>query len=82
MNIILVWGISAALLILTSYLWGWVVWGKIFEKAGYSRSKGLTMVFPVINVVILIVFAFSDWPVCRRLRYATPESDSLPAEMS
>jgi hypothetical protein len=82
MNVILVWTVSVALSILFAYLWGWMLWGKIFQKAGYSRSKGLTMILPVINLVILVAFAFSDWPVCRQLRSANPESDRAPAGMS
>jgi hypothetical protein len=42
----------------------------------------LIMILPVINLVILVAFAFSDWPVCRQLRSANPESDRAPAEMS
>ena len=59
MNVILVWTVSVALSILFAYLWGWMLWGKIFQKAGYSRSKGLTMILPVINLVILVAVSYT-----------------------
>ena len=34
----------------------------IFSKAGFSRWLSLLMVVPIVNVIMLYVFAFSDWP--------------------
>ena len=47
---------------------------KVVSKAGYSGALSLLLLVPVVNIVMLFVFAFSDWPVLkevRRLR-ATP----------
>ncbi len=38
----------------------------IAEKAGYSGWLSLLMLVPLVNVVMLWVFAFSEWPALRR----------------
>ncbi len=35
---------------------------KILHKAGYSRASALTAFVPLLNFVMLWVFAFSRWP--------------------
>jgi uncharacterized membrane protein YhaH (DUF805 family) len=47
-----------------------VAWVKILSKAGYSGWWILVGVVPVLNVVMFLVFAFSDWPVLRAARGA------------
>ena len=42
-------------------------WGTIFRKAGYSFWLGLVMLVPLANVIWLLVFAFSKWPIHREL---------------
>ena len=44
-----------------------VPYWKIFSKAGYSGALGLLMVIPFVELVVLYVIAFSDWPAFRRL---------------
>lgn len=39
---------------------------KIFVKAGFSGWLGLLMIIPMINLIVLYVLAFSDWPSSRR----------------
>jgi uncharacterized membrane protein YhaH (DUF805 family) len=54
------------------FLIGWV---KILSKAGYSGWWVLIGLVPLVNLVMLLVFAFSDWPVLqevRRLRSGAP----------
>jgi Na+/melibiose symporter-like transporter len=41
---------------------------KIIKKAGYSGWWILSMFVPLLNVVMLWVFAFSTWPVEQRAR--------------
>ena len=41
---------------------------KIFSKAGYSWAMGLLMLVPIVNFIMLLVLAFSDWPVQKELR--------------
>ncbi|MBI4312298.1 MAG: hypothetical protein HY681_11015 [Chloroflexi bacterium] len=47
--------------------WGYI-WTRIFEKVGYTRWWGLVMLVPVLNLVALVVFAFSVWPIEAELR--------------
>jgi ABC-type sugar transport system permease subunit len=41
-----------------------VIWpySRIFGKAGYSGAFSILMVIPVVNLIALWVFAYSDWP--------------------
>ena len=41
---------------------------RIFSKAGYSWAFGLLMLLPMAELVIPLVLAFIDWPVCKELR--------------
>jgi hypothetical protein len=44
----------------------WFPWSRIFSKAGYSPWLCLTMFVPLVNLVALYWFAFSEWPALRR----------------
>jgi len=52
---------------LASLILGIVIWWKIFAKAGYSGALGLLMLLPVVNVIMLLVLAFGQWPIHREL---------------
>jgi len=43
------------------------VWGTIFKKAGYSPWFALLMFVPIANLVWILVFAFSKWPIQQEL---------------
>jgi energy-coupling factor transporter transmembrane protein EcfT len=43
-------------------------WVKILSKAGYSGWWVLIGFVPVVNFIMLLIFAFSDWPVLREVR--------------
>lgn len=45
-----------------------IIWWRIFKKAGYHGAMGLLMFVPVINVIVLLVFAFREWPIQKKLR--------------
>jgi uncharacterized membrane protein YhaH (DUF805 family) len=38
---------------------------KILQKAGYSGWWCLIVFVPLVNIVMLYVFAFANWPVLR-----------------
>jgi hypothetical protein len=40
---------------------------KIFSKAGYPGILGLTMLIPLVNVIMVLFLAFSEWPVLKEL---------------
>jgi hypothetical protein len=50
-----------------SSLFAYVVFGTISSKAGYPRWHGLLMAVPVVNLIMLITFAYSTWPLETRL---------------
>jgi uncharacterized membrane protein YhaH (DUF805 family) len=43
------------------------VWARIFSSAGYSGWMCLLMIVPLANIIWLLIFAFSKWPVVREL---------------
>ncbi len=49
---------------------------RIFSKAGYSWAFGLLMLLPMSEVVIPLILAFMDWPVCKELRLFKQEQSS------
>jgi hypothetical protein len=62
----LVAAIAAAYLgLVVLILIGWV---KILSNAGYSGWWALIGFVPLVNFIMLLVFAFSDWPVLREVR--------------
>ena len=44
-----------------------VIWWKIFDKAGKAAPLSLLMLVPLVNLFMMIHFAFSEWPVLREL---------------
>jgi len=48
-----------------------VIWWRIFDKTGYGGAMSLLMLLPLVNLIMLLVLAFGEWPVeaeVRRLR--------------
>jgi hypothetical protein len=45
-----------------------VAYIQIIRRAGYSGWWVLVMFVPVLNVVMLLVFAYKEWPIQRELR--------------
>jgi hypothetical protein len=43
-----------------------VPYWKIFSKAGWNGAMSLLMLLPLASLIVLWVFAFSDWPALRR----------------
>ncbi len=41
---------------------------NILARAGYSRWWILILLVPVLNLIMLLVFAYKKWPVQRELR--------------
>jgi hypothetical protein len=42
---------------------------KILPKAGYSAWYALLLLIPLVGFVMILVFAFADWPVDKELRH-------------
>lgn len=46
---------------------------KIFSKAGYCWAFGLLTLVPFGILIMLLILAFSDWPIQRELRALKPQ---------
>lgn len=51
---------------------------RIVSKAGYSGWWVLITIVPVVNFVMLLVFAFSEWPVLREVKMLRAQASSWP----
>jgi hypothetical protein len=47
---------------------------KIFSKAGYCWAFGLLALVPFGNLIMILILAFADWPICRELRSLKPQT--------
>jgi hypothetical protein len=45
-----------------------IAYAKIIGKAGYNPWWVLMMFVPIGNIIVFLMFAFSEWPIQRRLR--------------
>lgn len=44
-------------------LFAYFIIGNIISKAGYPRWRAFVMLVPILNIVALVAFAFSEWPI-------------------
>ena len=49
--------------LVVSSLFAYIIFGKISSRAGYPRWHGLVMAVPFVNLIALITFAYSTWPI-------------------
>ena len=61
-----VWILICIGLLVLSLVINW----KIAQQAGFPGVASLLMLIPVVNLVVVIYFAFTEWPVTRELRQA------------
>ena len=56
--------IQIIIVVLVIAFFALLIWsyGRILNKAGYSRWWSLIMFVPLVNVVMVWVFAFANWP--------------------
>ncbi len=62
-----------------SSVFAFIVFGNISSKAGYPRWHGLIMAVPLLNLIALVIFAYSNWPIEKqllRLEFATKQTPS------
>jgi hypothetical protein len=45
---------------------------RIFQRAGYSGALALLMVLPLVNLIVLLWFAFADWPALKAAQAEAP----------
>ena len=51
-----------------------LVFSRIFMKAGFSGFLSLLLYIPVLNIVLIIWFAFAEWPIEKKLKALQSES--------
>jgi len=53
-------------------LLGFIFWAilmvLIFRKAGYSGIQIILLFIPLVNVIVFVWFALSEWPVEKELK--------------
>jgi uncharacterized membrane protein YhaH (DUF805 family) len=64
-----IWHVLIVVIIAVVFLYPYV---RILRQAGYSGWWVLILFVPLVNLVMLWVFALSRWPVTRRLLASTP----------
>jgi len=60
----------------------WLDW-KIATKAGYPGVMSLWLLVPFANFIVIILFAFSEWPIEREVKalragVALPPGTAMP----
>lgn len=56
------------------------VYWRIFAKAGYSGARSLWLLVPIANIIIIIMFAFAEWPIQRELNQLRQMARSGPPQ--
>jgi len=62
-------------------LFGIYLYMRVARKAGWTIWHGLLVLVPLANLVFIIMFAFTEWPVERRLREAEARLALATGEM-
>ena len=57
-----------------------LVYCKIFSKAGYHWAMGLIVLIPLGNLILLLVLAFGQWPIHRKLQMLKQRQMAPPPE--
>lgn len=53
-------------MVLPAVLMLWGAWHGL-QRAGYSGAWALILLVPLVNIIMLYVFAFSTWPIESRV---------------
>ncbi len=56
-------GLVTLLVFLAIMLFGLYMNWRIASKAGYNGALSLLLLVPLVNLIVLIAFAFSEWPI-------------------
>ena len=43
------------------------VYWRIVSKAGYNGAMSLLLFVPIANIIMILIFAFSEWPIQKEL---------------
>jgi hypothetical protein len=59
-----------------------VIYWRIASKAGYPGAYSLLMLIPLVNLIVLLIFAFGEWPIERQLAALRGGSARPPASIT
>jgi hypothetical protein len=59
--------VMAILLLATLVVLG-IAFYQIYKKAGFNGLLGLLMLIPIVNLAMMLWFAFAEWPALVKLR--------------
>ena len=62
--------LAAITFVFTAVYFFGLLWWKIFARAGHRGVLGLFMFVPFLNLVMLCMLAFREWPIQRDLAHA------------
>lgn len=60
-----IWQVILFVPLLVSTIW---IYGRILNKAGYSRWWVLVVFVPILNFIMIWVFAFAKWPLLKETK--------------
>ncbi|VAW82498.1 hypothetical protein MNBD_GAMMA13-213 [hydrothermal vent metagenome] len=74
-------GVSIWQLVIITFILGIIVFGvwlnvRILNKAGYSGWWAAILFVPVVNIIMIWVFAFSKWPILNQRRSVSTSKES------
>lgn len=72
--LILVCVVIAVAAIVVSLVANWRIW----SQAGYNGALSLLLLIPLVGVIVYLVFAFSEWPVTKRIRSLEGGGGGMP----
>jgi hypothetical protein len=56
-----------------------IVFCMIYSRAGYPWAMGFLMLIPVVNIIMMLILAFSEWPIQKQLKMLQQQMGSPPS---
>ncbi len=57
-----------------------IPWFFIYKKAGFHPAMGCLMFIPIVNLVMMFILAFTEWPIERELKNLRGWNAQPPSE--
>jgi amino acid transporter len=64
----------ALIFVLAFFVFTIFIYWRIASKAGYNGAASLLLLIPLVNLIMICIFAFSEWPIERALKVARGEA--------
>jgi len=71
-------GLTFALVGLVFLVFSIILYWRVAVKAGYSGILSLLLFVPLVNLIVVVLFAFSTWPIERELQAYRGGSGARP----